>query len=380
MNKIATVRGSDKSTFKRCRRLWNWTSHLKENLRPLQTAAPLWMGSMMHYGLEDFHGYKRYKTAKHAGEAYVAACIQYAKVKDLPMPVEWQHDAMRCLSMLEYYEDVWLPIRTDYPTYVRDGVPQVEVNVSLPLDDNILYKLGNRNTVDSLLTQYPNGIEFRMQFDRVSIDDADNLWIVEYKTAASFQTDHLALDPQITAYLAAAEMIYPEKNIAGVIYQQHKKHLVKDPEPLKAGTLSIKKDQATSHTLYRKKLLEIHGNINEIPEKNIEYLNTLAEKQDDNKDYFIKRDFIERSALSLSLFKHNLVYETIDMLNPDIVLYPNPTRDCGRMCAFHDACKSMEDGDDVKLILDATTMKKEDTYDPWRKYLPDPESDWKVTI
>src|SRR5436190_22592564 len=79
--RIAIVRTSDRAVFRRCRRRWGWSSHLRQGLGPLQNADPLWLGSGVHYALEDYHGYKFYSTAVEAFRAYTEATIRQDRMK-----------------------------------------------------------------------------------------------------------------------------------------------------------------------------------------------------------------------------------------------------------------------------------------------------------
>src|SRR6185436_15978480 len=71
--RVAIVRTSDRSNFRRCRRRWNWSSHLRQALSPREHASPLWFGSGCHFAWEDFHGYHQYLHPRDAFRAYVKA-------------------------------------------------------------------------------------------------------------------------------------------------------------------------------------------------------------------------------------------------------------------------------------------------------------------
>lgn len=201
------------------------------------------------------------------------------------------------------------------------------------------------------------------------VDDYGRLWIVEYKTAKMFQTGHFDTDPQVTAYCWAGELIYGQP-IAGVVYQQHKKQLATPPEFLKTTKMfSVNKKQVTTHALYRDALLKLYGDSMRFPSPNVEFLNYLAEQENGNSDLLVKRDFPERNEYQIRAHEQNVLLEAVDMLNPNLPIYPNPTRDCSWKCPFLQACINMDDGGDWEQEMELMTLDREEEKDLWRPHL-----------
>src|SRR4051812_22681517 len=71
--RVAIIRTSDRTGFRRCRRRWGWSSHLKGNLAPREAISPLWFGSGFHFALEDFHGPRQYASPIDAFNDFVRA-------------------------------------------------------------------------------------------------------------------------------------------------------------------------------------------------------------------------------------------------------------------------------------------------------------------
>lgn len=65
--------------------------------------------------------------------------------------------------------------------------------------------------------------------------------------------------------------------------------------------------------------------------------------------------------------------QAIDMLDPLLPLYPNPTRQCSHLCSFNSPCVSMDDGSDYEYELELGYEYKPGEYDGWRVNLPHPE-------
>lgn len=56
---IIPIHASDRGTYKRCRRRWDWSSPARRNLVPKVALngviMPLWFGTGIHYALEKFY-------------------------------------------------------------------------------------------------------------------------------------------------------------------------------------------------------------------------------------------------------------------------------------------------------------------------------------
>ena len=101
--------------------------------------------------------------------------------------------------------------------------------------------------------------------------------------------------------------------------------------------------------------------------------NSLVQEEDEDKDRFIRRDKVERNMAQLQSFETKLMMELEDMANPDLPLYPNPTRDCEWGCPLQSACVAMDAGEDWMQYMDAysfqaTTVAEEQL--KWRQFLP----------
>lgn len=360
----AIIRTSDRILFKRCRRRWAWQSHLRNNLGPKHRAAPLWLGSGIHFALEDYHSSHHFPSAAEAFKAYVKASVTQIRRKGVErLPEDLDELIELGVGMMEYYA-LWLKNRDPLQTYIHYGEPQVEVNfkIKLPWQEG-LYDLDE--------------VYYSGQIDRVVVDEAGMLWLVEYKTAKAIQTSHYATDPQVASYCWAASCIY-DKPVAGVIYQQHRKTLPKDPRILANGTVSVAENQTTSHRAYRDALIKVYGDTRLAPKANIDYLDNLADREQSRHDDFIRRDYIYRNQYQIEAEGQKIMMEVLDMLNPDLPLYPNPTRGCSFECPYVSACVSLDDGSDFEHELELTTVSRETEYDSWRKYLvlPQPQETW----
>lgn len=341
-------RTSDRASFRKCRRRWVLSSHHYKNRGPVESVLPLWTGTGFHYALEDFYGYQIFKSAS---EAFLAFADAWKRTPKLQMPDGWEEDTQMATACLDYYQHVWLENRYDYPTLIVDGLPQVEQTWQIPLG-----------------THSGREVIYQGTFDRVSVDDDGLLWVVEYKSAIRVEYKHYNTDQQTTAYIWAAQKIY-DRECAGVVYQQHKKHIPEGPKILATGRISLNKQQITSRTLYKGELLKLYSTPEKFPSEYVDYLDYLASVETEHRDAYIERELVRRNPAQLLAEEEKISLELIDMLNPNLPIYPNPSRDCG-YCPFESICVSIDDGSDWESELDLTTQERVEELDfSWRLHL-----------
>lgn len=354
---VVYIRTSERLLFRRCRRLWGWTGALRQNRGMKESADYFWLGTGVHFALEDYHGYNIYGHPAKAFLAYYEACkivgTAPSTAADL-LPLG--------MGMMVYYADHWLRSRDPLATLIENNEPQCEVNGTVDLGYHDA--LGRK-------------VLYRFTIDRMIEDEFGRLWIGEYKTAKQFSRYHLDTDDQITSYCWTASKRYPGREIAGVQYMQFKKDLPQMPRILATGKVSTDARQATTHSLYRQRLLDMYGDVQKAPAENIRFLNSLVHGEDDEGDKFIIRQQIERNAHQIAAQEVKVRMELEEMLNPDLPLYPNPTRDCSWQCPLQAACIAMDDGGDWERILEVYVgpeNSRETTEDlRWRNYLPKPQ-------
>lgn len=246
--------------------------------------------------------------------------------------------------------------------------PQVEVNfeIEIPLDSSPIVQQHCKD-------QHIDVVLYRGTIDRVGIDEYGYLWVIEYKTAKVLAQQHYQTDPQVTTYVWAASLIY-NTPVAGVVYEQFIKKAPEAPKVLTNGLISTAQNQVTSSGLYRKQLLALYGEMLKAPSKNQAYYNELLKSENGDRDRYIVRDKVHRNPEQCMHEAQKILLELEDMLNPNLPLYPNPTRDCARMCSFNTPCINMDDGSDFEGLLESAYASRDtDAERFWRNRLPSPE-------
>lgn len=340
----------DRILYKRCRRKWDLRSPVRRHLEPIDVSPNinLWLGTGVHFALEDYHSYNRFGDPAKALEAY------YMAFKPDELPPDAEEGIALGLDMMEYYKE-WLEHRDIYKTVWLDGKPLVEVRFALELQD--LSEIAGKPVV------------YRGTIDRVAEDVYKNWWAQDYKTAANIDTGKLPNDPQISTYVWAGEQ-YFDREFKGMIYTQFAKKTPKQPQYLSSGAgLSVNKQQKTTSSRYRKELLKLYPDGN-FPEKYVEFLNTLSERETPEGNEFIRSDEVERNMdAKVSTYNH-IWNEVREMINPDIAIYPNPTRDCSWDCTeFRPVCIAMDEGDDWQYLIEQFYRRKESEHgnEEWRE-------------
>jgi hypothetical protein len=275
--------------------------------------------------------------------------------------------------MLDYYE-AWLETREPLQTLWINNEPQVEVNfhIELPKEELIKVIVKSGRSPD-FLNQYRQ-ILYSITLDRVVIDAYQRLWTQEFKTAKQYQWFHLETDPQVSAYYWGTHLKYPGREIAGTIYQQFKKQLAAPPKFLGSTSLfSTSKRQKTTFALYRTALQGLYGPDKEIwPQPNRDFLEYLRLQETQDTDFLIKRDFVERSPPQLESEYRKILQEASEILDPNLPLYPNPTRDCSWDCPFNLACIHYDSGLDWQHELNQKMIKRDSPQALWRQFLEVP--------
>jgi len=359
---IAIIRTSDRTTYRRCRRKWNWSQASRGNRRSKSESGPFWLGTGMHFAFEDYHGYHRFDSMVDSLKAYASA----TQKTQLDLPSDLDELLQLGCGMLDYYES-WLATREPLQTLWIDGVPQVEVPVIIEIPKEDLLRAGCPERVLSLYSH----IYYSATLDRVTIDSYSRLWLCEYKSAKNYQWFHLDTDQQVTSYSWTLTIKYPNYAIAGCCYQQHKKRAPKSPDWVASRKMfSTSKSQKTTYALYKTALINAFGPTQlRWPEPNRLFLDYLTQNEALEGDFLIKRDYVERNEHQIRNEYRKMLLEISEMLDPETRIYPNPTRDCRWDCTFQVPCIHIDDGSDWKYELDSNFIERTAEEVQWRKYI-----------
>lgn len=396
-----SIRTSDRRTFRRCLRKWDFQSSLRQNLQHAGTEQNInfWFGSAIHFCMEDYHGYNKFGDPRRALYAYFNAFDE----DDRPLGADTHYSLG--IDMLTYYmswmerhnqqtgfETAWINPQTYEPMAPgsEGAVPAVEVSFYYPLNVYAIVDVDEDRIIDAFYYDGVNpcnfmpgfkniaavahlmpeqwysssdpetiynvgdrririvGINYHGTIDRIVIDRYGRYWLWDYKTAKSADTAKLATDDQVTAYLLAARKLFPFP-VYGFVYLQLTKDRVQQPKRLKNGNLSVDKRQKTTYGLVRQAVIDDYGSVQAAPASIVEFVNYMASSEEPEGDRFIRWDFVKRTDAQLDNHSRAIYGELSLMLNPQLYCFPTPTRDCSWDCPMRDACILMDQNDDDAL-------------------------------
>lgn len=343
MTQQLIIRTSDRGAFKRCRKSWDLGSKIRKNLQPKgPMPKPLDFGTAIHAALEVYYDPETWGWDRSVVEALALARFSEEQEGQLQTYLrdigqghgggitdeEIRNDFAERWTlgegMLKHYFQ-WSKINdTDWtPLYV-----ELEFEVVIP----------------GLEGTYAEGAVYQGRIDLVIKDRLDRYWIVDHKTAARFDsTAHLELDPQCGSYAWALQHMLGIP-IAGVVYNELYKGVPGPPTRLKRGGFSKNKSQDTSYDLYVQTLMEEYGEIPSDYEDHLEFLKT-------KESVYFRRTRVHRSAAELQKLGESVRLEALDMLDPDLRIYPNPTKFNCQNCMFRTPCLIEHEGGDVDWVL-----------------------------
>jgi hypothetical protein len=193
-------------------------------------------------------------------------------------------------------------------------------------------------------------VVYQGRLDGIVRDKFGWYWILEHKTAAQFgPTEHLQLDEQTGSY-AWALMQMLGLRVQGVIYNEAVKKVAHPPKELLRGQngrgFSVNKQQDTTYEIAVQALSEAGEDLTHPDYVSfLEYLKLQGNK-------FFRRTQVHRNLYELEDQGRRIFWEARDMINPDTVPYPNPSRFNCMMCSFRQPCIAMNDGSDYEFLLD----------------------------
>lgn len=355
-----------------CRQRWHWS--YREKLQPVVTPRPLQFGTAFHKGLETFYDpehwdkrnvYEKYMHAKNSMDQCIleqkAEFLSATGQENISVAFGDDYDERLELAqgMLKHYAFKVHPIVDKKYRPVM-----VEVPFRVPLYDpddltEIIYCDNSPRCGQVHDNPAPITLDGRVDaiFEEIG---TGGYWIVDHKTAASLMPndDWLQRDDQISSYAVALQLMM-NVDIKGFIYNEIRKAYPKNLRPLtrryEGKLLSTNKTQLTD---YDTALEHISSYDNEglfagAYDDYLEYL------QSDEAPKFYSRFEIPQSNRRLAFVHKIISRQALDMVDPDIRIYPQVAKqNCG-WCAFAVPCASMFEGENYEHALNTLYKKKD---------------------
>ena len=318
---VQMLRTSERGSFKECPQKWQWGNN--EGLAAKRDSNPLWFGQGIHIALAEWYRKGR-ERGPHPADTWEDFCADEQRF----IPMEYDEDERKYMdakalgeAMMEGYvehygeDDHWDVIATEQTFRL------------LIADPRQLRKPGDKLKA---LVRYVG------TFDGVYRDlRTGEIFLMEHKTAASIDTQHLPLDDQAGSYWMVATrvlrkqgLIGPRESISGIMYNFMRKGLADDrPRIAKGEALnkngSVSKNQPPANFLRE------------------EIWRSAEERK-------IMEERIQNEALHMEAFRSGL-----------LPMYKRPTRDCKWRCEFYKMCLLHEAGADVEEYKEAVYRKRD---------------------
>ena len=307
------VHVTDRSDFKRCRRKYQFK---QEGLVPKDKlqAGPLWFGEGVHQCLAEYYT----KEPKDSIQSFFEKrWFQY--VKD---------------TATEHSEETLVGLSTD---------SDLAVGMLCSYHDQYRDSKLETIAIERELEVKVKGVRVKLvgKMDRLVIDENENLWVVDHKTAREFPPlERLEVDDQFTAYL----WMLREHGIKvkGLIYNGLRKKLPIYPPLLQKGGLSKAQNIDTTRTIYL-------DAINGYGLDRADYEDVLTRLE---QNRFFMREKVLRTRRHLDVFGENVAAEIREMSSKKTVMFPNFTKDCAHDCPYKLLCRCVQDGGDKKMLAD----------------------------
>lgn len=337
------IRTSERTNFKKCRRLWDYNSGMRQNYEPVRMNQNLAFGIAVHVGLEHYYEPERWSfptdvKLANAISAFVGENKRQMQEEsaaqsglDHERKLEYKEREELGVAMLTGYAEWAAPQDKFTPLAVEEKfqVPLVDLETGKPL----VY--GGRPVV------------YQVRLDMLLEDEQGRRWVLDHKTAGSFwDLGFLDLDTQISSYAWAAQQHYGGR-IAGIVYNELLKTAPSPPKVLTKGNLSQDKRQNTTYKLYKQAIDDL--GLDPGP-----YSGMLDYLRDNEKDYF-RRTQVFRSQSELDLQGQLILMEVKDMLG-DPFIYPNPSKMHCNGCDFRAPCAVENEVGDVEFVLNDPFM------------------------
>jgi hypothetical protein len=298
----------------------------------------LWLGTGIHFALAEYYGQGRnlVESFKDWVDTEIARIQKDTGLWDEQMAMINETVELGT-GIMEHYAD-WCRIEDDK---FFNKVIHTEHEFSVP----ILDYSGN-----------PVGVNYVGRIDGVVEDATGAYWLLEHKTAIGTDTSKLPLDEQVGSYIWAAQQLYGLR-LEGVIYNILRKRVPRVPEVLKNGSLSQNKSIDTTFEVYLQALYNHYSALNK-PVPIDDYRGVLEHLREKGNTFFV-RERVRRNQYEIKNQGLRIYDEYVDMVRPDLVLYPNPTKDCAWDCDFRSVCMAMEDGSDPEYLLSSLFKQRE---------------------
>lgn len=380
------IHTSERRAFRACRRRWNWT--FRQQWYPNVTAKPLEFGVAYHYAMELYYNPETWTNDREAAKLQAIAGFQQICEEQKAHALEVNSEAYLApeieddykervelgVGMLRHYlgniapeiDKGWTPFKTEIGFAVVIPNPHTGDTIWCKCE-RCIKKFENYlsdNDVDNVVA-YANfrglPVVYEGRIDLIAVDDKGGYWIIDWKTARTISDNHsfLLTDDQIASYCWALNTL--SIPVRGFIYHEQRKGYPQPPIQNKSrrkGCLfSVNKQQDTDYDLYLQTVMKYDR---EAYEEGC-YDEMLVYLKNEGITYF-NREVIYKSPTEYEQIEYNIGLEALEMVNPELSIYPAPGRFSCSNCAFQTPCVEQNTGGDFEYTLQSLFEQVEPYY------------------
>jgi len=396
---VIPIHNSDRGNYKRCRRYFDWTSPARQNLSLRADInginTDLWFGTAIHWCLEQYYqpglkhdpveSFKTYFDIQWRGGVVIPYWLD--KVYDLN-PIQRDNDLWEVRGLMDILPDAdeeefnaLFELGTHMMSAYRDYAARMDGFEVLVTEHDFsvpIWDFENECVLKAvdLREQSPNygktlEVHNRGRMDAIWAKPNGKLGIIDHKTSSRIDEDFfekLDTDEQCTSYLLAAEieakyydLPYAGQPIEEVTYNVLRKTFPKPPTVVRGGLFSIDRQKESPTYDMLLEWMQVQDpplNIEDLPIEHQAYVSYVRDSADEQ---FFIRKHVRRNRHQLANASYRLYQEAMDMLDPNLRIYPNLRNDysCLR-CAFRAPCLAREDGSDWEQLINDNYVRQRD--------------------
>lgn len=328
------VSAQERAAYKRCRRQWDFGSVHRQRLQSIDP-VPLDLNQAVRDALAVYYypGMWDWQTA------IVLPLVRKAFMRSIaaaPPSAERMAGLDGGTELLERYFE-WAPSLDSF------GPLKIEVDVEAMVPDI-------REPDRGLLAPDGRKVLYTERVAMVAADAADEYWIVVHSVVPQWlETDALLLDEAAIAACWAWEQTYLGMDVAGTIHNEVLRSPPADLGPAPAETRTGRPGRGG----YSQN--EPSGGGRSVPQtQRLDRLDSrpvTVQRLDQEVSGPIRRTRIRRGRGEIEAAARQIGTEVLEMLRPDLPLYPTPSdRHCPK-CRFLAPCLTMTEGADPVLDL-----------------------------
>lgn len=357
------IHSSERRAYRSCRRRWDWS--FRHHYTPPQTHKALEFGIAFHSAMEQIYEPELWDESsdedklKKSIKVFEEITWEQRKkflvnsrqtLTNKPFGDDYEERIVLGKGMLTHY------VRNVHPDADRFFRPvRVEVPFACPL--------ANPNNDEEPLTcemsplcgqDHPNPapVTLNGRVDALFEDIVNGgYYIVDWKTAATLLSDgeHLQLDDQITSYCAALSLVLGI-DVRGFLYAEIRKDYPRPPKrnerQTKGRIFSVAANQATTYELAEKTIRE-----QDSAAYKAGFYDEYLEKLRKDPPKFHQRFPVIQSEAKLRNTLQNVSMEAMELTDPDLLIYPAPSKMNCSGCAFKSPCLGKFNDEDYLYTL-----------------------------